>query len=55
MPVEIAAGLVDLAQRERAIVWHERNHAGKSICDWLPEPAVDFALGTPTHIAPLQP
>jgi len=31
MPVQTAAGLVDLAQRELVVIWHERNHAGKAL------------------------
>jgi len=31
MPVEIAAGLVDLPKRELVVIWHERNHAGKAL------------------------
>jgi hypothetical protein len=31
MPVEIAAGLVDLAQRQLVVIGHERNHAGKAL------------------------
>jgi hypothetical protein len=30
-PVQVATGLVDPAQRELAIIWHERNHAGKAL------------------------
>jgi len=31
MPVQTAAGLVDLPQSELVIIWHERNHAEKAL------------------------
>jgi hypothetical protein len=40
--VQIAAGSVDLSQRELVIIGHERNHAGKEIGDWSAEPAVNL-------------